>query len=243
MDPSRSQGTSDHLALDHSDRRLLGDHHPPQRSRDQPHADELLAAQQVQTLLDATKASDPALIEEMKLAQLSLLDLHRVLVTLVEERVPIVDFVRIVEAVTVRARQPNKSNEALVEAARNALGARITADHARDGRLSVITIDAAALEQQLVAAVHEQIPEACSPSIPRLLEYASSQKYGHSSMEPASPVVIPFLIVASALRPALARLFAVAIPRVIVMSVNEIGRQVQLDRIGVVSGVHAEARL
>lgn len=51
----------------------------------------------------------------------------------------------------------------------------------------------------------------------------------------------PVLVVASVVRPALARLFAVAIPRLVVMSVNEIGRQVQLDRIGVVNGVPAEA--
>jgi flagellar biosynthesis component FlhA len=43
------------------------------------------------------------------------------------------------------------------------------------------------------------------------------------------------LVVASGLRPALAKLFAAAMPRLSVMSVAEIGRQVQLERTGVVS--------
>jgi flagellar biosynthesis component FlhA len=51
----------------------------------------------------------------------------------------------------------------------------------------------------------------------------------------------PVLIVASAIRPALAQLFAVAVPRLVVMSINEVGRHVQLERMGVITSASVEA--
>ncbi|MCU1492391.1 MAG: flagellar biosynthesis protein FlhA [Acidimicrobiaceae bacterium] len=203
------------------------------------HASELLSVQQVQILLDAAKATDPAAIEEMKLAQVSLVELHRVLASLVEEGVPIIDFVRIVEAITGRSRQPNKSHEALVESARAALGPMISAAHARNGRLAAITIDAA-FEQVLVYSV--RVTDTGSilgvePQVTELLVGETRSIYDAGTRSGREPV----LVVGSVLRPALARLFAAAIPRLAVMSVNEIGRQVQLERIGVVTGVSATA--
>jgi len=203
------------------------------------HAGTLLSTQQVQTLLDAARATDPAVVEEMKLAQLTLTDLHRVLVALVDEGVPIGDFIRIVEAITIRSRQPNSSSEALVEAARVALGARITATHARDGRLAVLTVDAV-FEQQLVAGVHPGDLRTILHVEPQLTERLIAQvrsAFDQASARGHEPV----LIVSSVLRPALSQLFAVAVPRLVVMSINEIGRHVQLERMGVISNVSVEA--
>ncbi|MHB1784166.1 MAG: FHIPEP family type III secretion protein, partial [Acidimicrobiales bacterium] len=205
------------------------------------HAAALLSVQQVQILLDASKASDPAAIEELKLAQVSLVELHRVLAALVDEGVPIVDFVRIVEAVTGRARQPNKSHESLVEAARAALGPMITASHAQDGTLSAITVDAA-LEQMLVfslRATDTGTVIGVEPHVTEQLVGEVRSLYDLATRTRCEPV----LVVGSALRPALARLFAAAIPRLAVMSVNEIGRQVQIERTGVVTGVSATVGL
>lgn len=201
----------------------------------------LLSTQQVQVLLDATKASDPALVEEMKLAQLSLVELHRVLASLVEEGVPITDFVRILEAATTRARMANKSVEALAEAARIAVGPMITALHAREGKLAVITIEAG-FEQQLLASLRTGDTGAllaCEASVTEHLVNEVRALYDTGVRAMREPV----LIVASSLRPALAKLFAAALARLKVMSVGEIGRQVQLERIGVVTNVNATAGL
>jgi len=203
------------------------------------HAAALLSIQQVQILLDAAKASDPAAIEELKLAQVSLAELHRVLASLVDEGVPIVDFVRIVEAVTGRARQPNKSHEALVEAARSAVGPMITAEHARDGVLAAITVDAA-FEQLLVSSLRATDTGTVIGVEPHVTEQLVGEVralYDLATRTTREPV----LVVGSALRPALARLFSAAIPRLAVMSVNEIGRHVQIERTGVVTGVSATA--
>jgi flagellar biosynthesis protein FlhA len=203
------------------------------------HASALLSVQQVQILLDAAKATDPAAIEELKLAQVSLVELHRVLAALVEEGVPIVDFVRIVEAVTGRSRQPNRTHESLVEAARAALGPMITAAHARNGKLAAVTIDAA-FEQILVMSLRTTDTGTVLGVEPHVTEQLVGEMrsiYDAGIRAGREPV----LLTGSALRPALARLFAAAIPRLAVMSVAEIGRQVQLERIGVVTGVSATA--
>src|SRR5271165_3668607 len=197
------------------------------------HAAELLSTQQVQILLDSIKGSDPAVVEELKVAQVTLTDLHGVLVALLAEQVPIVDFVRVVEAVVDRCRQPNRNPEALIEAARAAVGPMITAANARGGRLAVITIDAS-FEQSLAGAVRSSDDGTVLGVEPPVIEHLVEQVrslYDTSSREGIEPV----LVVTGALRPPLARLFAAALPRLSVMSINEVGRQVQLERIGVVS--------
>jgi flagellar biosynthesis protein FlhA len=201
------------------------------------HAAELLSAQQVQILLDSVRATDPAVIEEMKVAQLTLTDLHRVLGSLLREGVPIIDFVRIVEAVTERSRQPNKTPQTLVEAARVALGPMITAAHAGDGILPVITVDAP-FEQVLVNGVHMTEAGPVLAVEPRLTEHLVGE-VRRLYDEAARRNQFPVLVVASALRQALVPLFAAALPRMAVMSINEVGRQVQLQRIGVVSRADA----
>src|SRR6185437_13515698 len=133
------------------------------------HAGELLSVQQVRILLDAHKATDPVALEEMTAAQITVTDLHRVLVTLLDQGVPILDLVRIIEAVTERGRQV-KNTEAMTEAARTALGPAITALHTRNGRLSVITMDTA-FEQSLVNAVRLTDDGSVLPMDPSVAEH------------------------------------------------------------------------
>ncbi len=202
------------------------------------HAGELLSVQQVRTLLDAYKGTDPVALEEMTAAQITVTDLHRVLVALLDQGVPILDLVRIVEAVTERGRQ-SKSIEAMTEAARVALGPAITALHARDRRLGVITLDTA-FEQSLVNSVRttdDGTVLSADPAVAAHLVAQVRQLFTAAGQTGTEPV----LAVASVLRPALQRLLAPAVPRLAVMAVNEIGSHVQLERIGVVSGVNATA--
>ena len=202
------------------------------------HAGELLSVQQVRTLLDAHKGSDPVALEEMTAAQITVTDLHRVLVTLLDQGVPILDLVRIVEAITERGRQ-TKNPEAMTEAARVALGPAITALHTRDKKLAVITLDTA-FEQSLANAVRTTDDGSVLPMDPAAAEHlvtAVRSLFDDAARAGTEPV----LAVAAPIRPALQRLFATAVPRLAVMSVSEIGAHVQLERIGVVSGVSAAA--
>ncbi|HEY1733290.1 MAG TPA: FHIPEP family type III secretion protein, partial [Acidimicrobiales bacterium] len=202
------------------------------------HAGELLSVQQVRTLLDAHKGTDPVALEEMTAAQITVTDLHRVLVTLLDQGVPILDLVRIVEAITERGRQ-TKNPEAMTEAARVALGPTITALHTRDKKLAVITLDTA-FEQSLANAVRTTDDGSVLPMDPAAAEHlvtAVRSLFDDAGRAGTEPV----LAVAAPIRPALQRLFATAVPRLAVMAVSEIGAHVQLERIGVVSGVSAAA--
>lgn len=198
------------------------------------HAGELLSMQQVQTFLDVCKASDKVAVDEMTAAQVTVSDLHRVLVALLDQGVPISDMVRIIESVTERARE-GKSHEGMVEAARRALGPAITAQHLRGGVLSVVTIDVA-FERQLASGVRlvgGETELVVDPPVAEHLVARVRALYDQGSREGKEPV----LLVSSVLRPGLQRLFAAALGRMAVLSVDEVPRSVQIERVGVVNGL------
>jgi len=201
------------------------------------HAGQLLSAQQVKSLLDSIKGTDPAVIEEMGAAQVTLTDLHRVLCGLLAEGVAIRDLVRVVEAVTEQARQA-KEPEGLLEAARRAVGPAITAAYAKDGTLPIISLDAR-LERMLADAVRPSdggTVLAVEPDVAEALVREVSAIARQAEEHNRDAV----LVCASRLRPSLHRLLATSLPRLGVLSVNELGPQVKLDRIGVVNVTAAE---
>ncbi len=196
------------------------------------HAGQLLSAQQVKTLLDSVKQTDPAVIEEMGAAQVTLTDLHRVLCGLLDEGVAIRNLVRIIEAVTEQARQA-KDPEAMLESARRALGPAITAMYVKDGTLPIISLDAG-FERQLADAVRPGDSGTVLVIEPDVVD-ALVREMGVLVRQAEENNRDPVLICASRLRPSLRRLLAPALPRLGVLSVNELGPQVKIDRIGVVS--------
>ena len=201
------------------------------------HAGQLLSAQQVKTLLDSVKGTDPAVIEEMGAAQVTLTDLHRVLCGLLAEGVVIRDLVRVIEAVTEQARQA-KEPEGLLEAARRALGPAITAAYAKDGTLPIISLDAR-FERELADAVRPGDAGTVLAVEPDIAE-ALVREVGAIARQAEESSREAVLICASRLRPSLRRLLAPALPRLGVLSINELGPQVKLERIGVVSVTPAE---
>jgi flagellar biosynthesis protein FlhA len=196
------------------------------------YAGRLLSAQQVRTLLDRLKATDPAILDEMAAAQVTLTDVHRVLCGLLDESVAIRDLVRIVEAITERGRQ-SREPEVLLEAARNAIGPAITADYARDGTVAAITLDAA-FERQLLEAVRTAdggTVLAVDPGLAEGLIREVQSMVNTAEQAGREPVIV----CASRLRPALHRLLATGAPRLGILSINELGPNVKIERIGVVN--------
>ncbi|MHB1787242.1 MAG: flagellar biosynthesis protein FlhA [Acidimicrobiales bacterium] len=194
-------------------------------------AGQLLSSQQVRSLLDMIKETDPAIVEEMAATQVSLGEVQRVLCDLLSEGVPIRDLVRILEAVTERARTA-KDPDSLLDAARGVLGPAITARYAREGKLPLITIDAS-LERSLVDSIHpgEQgnvlalDPIQAERLVREVAELAEQAEQAGRQ---------PVLLCSSRLRPALHRLLRGPVPRLGILAVNEMGPQVKPDRIGVV---------
>ena len=196
------------------------------------YAGRLLSVQQVRQLLDRIKSSDPAILDEMATAQVTLTDMHRVLCSLLDEGVAIRDLVRIIEAVTVKARQ-SREPEALLDAARQALGPAITAQYAKNGTVAAITLDAA-LERQLLEAIRTADGGSYLAVDPRLAEAMVREIQAVATrVEQTGRDAV--LICASKLRQPLQALVAAGARRVAVMSINELGPQVRVERVGVVN--------
>jgi len=114
-------------------------------------APDLLSRNHVFLLLEGLRAEEPQLAGEVGNEPLSTGLFQQVLRKLLEERVPIRDLGRIVEAVAARAAEV-RSPELLANIARAALGGAIVAKVAPDGHLGALTLDAA--EE---AAMHEAL--------------------------------------------------------------------------------------
>ena len=105
------------------------------------HAHELLSREDLKSLLDKVKETSPAIVEEVIPAIVTMGTLHRVLTTLLEERVPISNMTRILESLSAYA--PNvKDVSDLTERVRADLG-RSICDRFRDatGRVRAIVFD------------------------------------------------------------------------------------------------------
>jgi flagellar biosynthesis protein FlhA len=202
------------------------------------HASQLLGREDVKTLIDMVKATHPVVVEELTPAPLTLGEVQRCLQSLLAERVCIRDLVRIFEAMSARARS-SVDPDGLVEAARGALGPAISADHASDGRLPVLTFDPL-LEQTLLESLRTgdsggflmldpMYAERLAVEAARLAEQVE-QTGDH-----------PVLVCAQPLRLPIRRLVESAAPRLPVLSYAELGGQLTIVPVGVVNVVHAPA--
>ncbi|MCL6520971.1 MAG: flagellar biosynthesis protein FlhA [Firmicutes bacterium] len=196
------------------------------------HAWELLTRQETRRLLDTLHQSAAALVEESVPALLTLGEVQRVLQNLLREGVPIRDLGTVLEALADQAAA-SKALDELTEAARQALGRSITQRLVGpDGRLRVITLEPAA-ERQLAESIRGQgnartlvlEPELAGRLIRGLeAEVARVLEQG----------VQPVLLCAPGLRFHLRRLLERSLPRLPVLSYNEVSDGVPVDVLGTV---------
>jgi flagellar biosynthesis protein FlhA len=202
------------------------------------HASQLLGREDVKTLIDMTKATHPVVVEELTPTPLTLGDIQRCLQSLLAERVCIRDLVRIFEAMSARART-SVDPDGLVEAARGALGPAISADHASDGRLPVLTFDPL-LEQTLLEALRTGESGSFLMLDPMYAERLAVE--AARLAEPAEQTGDhPVLVCAQPLRLPVRRLIESASARLPVLSYAELGGQLTIVPVGVVNVVHAPA--
>lgn len=104
------------------------------------HAAEILGRQEVQTLLDAVKQTNPAVVDEVIPSLLSLGDIQKVLGNMLRERISIRDMVTILETLADYGAL-TKDTELLTEYVRHALARQITRQHAQNNTLTCLTVD------------------------------------------------------------------------------------------------------
>ena len=189
-------------------------------------AGSLLSRSDVKALFEGVSATDPAVVEDLSSAGVTLAEIQRVLATLLDDGIAVRDLVRILEAVGERARI-TRSPDALVESARDVLGPAITSGLAVDGVLHVVTID-----PQLEAGMADNFEineQGATLNLGvHLHEHlvGELQRVSNSAGQRGVPTVV---VCAAPLRAALGRLIDRAVPGVSTVSYQEVGDHVQVD--------------
>jgi flagellar biosynthesis protein FlhA len=196
----------------------------------------LLGRQDVKTLVDMVKAGDPVVVDELNGAQITLGEVQRVLRDLLDEGVGIRNLVKIFEVLSERGRV-SREPEMLVEAVRGALGPAISASHAVDNRLPVLTFEPL-VEQSLLESLRTG-DSGSFLAIDPLMAERLAVEVANKAEEAEQRGVSPVLVCSAQLRAAVRRLTRTMAPRLPVLSYAELGPQLQLETIGVVNLAHA----
>ena len=194
------------------------------------HSADLLSRQQVHDLLTHLKESAPKVVEELIPDVLKTAQVHQVLENLLKERVPIRDLESILEKLSDYADR-TKELTILTEYARHALAGTICQQYRDKNRtLHVVTLDpavedvlAAGLEfgeRGLVIKLSAQVSEAITLGLASQLERVVKAGYP------------PVVICSPQIRAGLKQITSQALPKLAVLSLNEITRDTQVEAHG-----------
>jgi flagellar biosynthesis protein FlhA len=196
------------------------------------YAHELLTRQETKRLLDALAETQPKLVEELFPRLLTLGEIQRVLQQLLREQVSIRDLSTILETL-LEAAPVNKSQVALIEAVRQALGRSLVHSLLSDDRkLKVLTLDPV-IEQEFQRQIDpqpgaERTPGGATAPLRHVLE--GLQRLVGDRVALSSTI----LLCGSPARFHLRRLLEPFIPRIVVLSPAEIPSTVSVQSLGVV---------
>ncbi|HTZ95461.1 MAG TPA: flagellar biosynthesis protein FlhA [Terriglobales bacterium] len=195
------------------------------------HASELLTRQEAKRLLDRLAETHPKLIEELVPKLLTLGEVHKVLQQLLREQVSIRDLATILETL-IDTSVVSKNPVLLVEAARQALGRALVRPLLEENQLRVVTLDTG-IEDELTRAFtgspSASTGAALQPSlVRRILE--GLRRIAGEQVSVASPV----LMCSTPARFHLKRLLEPFVPKLVVLSPNEIPPVVSVQSLGTV---------
>lgn len=194
---------------------------------------EIISRQDVQTLVDNLKKQAAAIVEELVPTVLNLGEVQKVLQLLVRERVSVRNLETIFETLADFGRR-TKDTEVLTEYVRHALARQICADYVdEDGNLLVVTLSAE-LEQEILTAVRKADTAEYIP-----LEPERADAIAGKVVDTLQPLVAsghdPIVLTSAPIRRYVKRMVERLLPRVVVLSYNEIDPAVKLESEGQVT--------
>ncbi len=196
------------------------------------YAHELLGRQETKVLVDNLKEEYPAVVEELVPGVLTIGEIQRVLQNLLRENIPIRNLVTILEALADSGRAA-KDPDYLTENARQALARQITRQYtSEDGVMHVVTVDPA-LEDRLLQAL-TTYDHGTVLAVEPGLGSAFVQALAREAEKLAAAGHLPVLVCDARLRPHVKRLAERSLPRLAVLSYNEITRDADVQATGVV---------
>ncbi|GBC99009.1 Flagellar biosynthesis protein FlhA [bacterium HR17] len=199
------------------------------------YAPDIMSRQEVQALLEQVRQTHPAVVEEVTPQLLSRSEIHQVLCNLLAEGVPIKDMVAILEAMADAARL-SKDTDFLTERVRRRL-ARLICQLVQlpDGTLPIIALDPA-MEQRLLTHVQETDGGRLLVPDPGLWQRLV-EEIARAAERVAAEGVQPVLVCSGALRLPLRRLLGRFLPRLPVISYEEVNAaKVSMQTKAVVGG-------
>jgi flagellar biosynthesis protein FlhA len=199
-------------------------------------AGELLTREEVRKLLDATKEYAPAAVQEAEAAA-SLGDIQKILQNLLRERVSIRNLPSILETIGDLGKRV-KDTEILTELVRATLGRWLCNEYSQNGRLHVITFDPR-LEEAIAGRIERtdggSFLALRPPASQKLLDAIRAEVHrqlqaGHEAVLLVSPQIRLQMKRLTRSAPA-----GSALPRLTVLSYNEIHSDFAVESVGMVS--------
>ena len=202
------------------------------------HADELLTRDATKRLIEELKKVSPAVVDELIPGLLKVGEVQQVLQMLLREQIPIRQLAVILETLGDYAGR-TKDPVWLTEYVRHRLARTICTRYRDDEqRMTVITLDPA-LEDRIAAGIEHTerglFLRMSPPAIEKTCDLISQEltKLTRANRQ-------PIVLVSPQIRPGLKLLTAGSLPRLIVLSYNEITRDTRIESVGIVMDALAE---
>lgn len=192
---------------------------------------DLLSRQDVQTLIENVKESNPVLIDELVPKLLGIGEIQKVLGNLLKEGISIRDLVTILETLADYA-QVTRDSDMLTEYVRQSLKKSISQRYFGDGENKVITLDPQ-LEQQIMESVqHSEQGSfiALDPETTQLIFNSLNNELSKLTTLGIQPIILTSPVV----RIYFKKLVEQIAPDLIVISYNEIDPSAEIQSIGMV---------
>ena len=192
----------------------------------------VLSRQEVQNMVDGIKETHPALVAELFPDLVSLGVVQRILENLLREGIPIKNLAVILEAIADFA-PVNKNPDELAEQVRRRLGIYFApAYESEPGVIKAITLDPR-LEQYLTARVQRTHFEVLLSVDPQTAQYLLRELMERSNFL-VEQGLQPLVLTGAELRLAFKRFFEPSLPRLVVLSYQEIPPQTEIQTLGII---------
>ncbi len=197
------------------------------------HAPELLTRDEVSSLINGVKAKSPALVDELIPDVVKTGDVQKVLQNLLAERVSIRDLETILETLADYAPR-TKDPEVLTEYVRNALARSISRQHRHtDDRIHVVTLDPA-LEDFIANSIEHTERGSFLSLSPEMLS-AIVARVADEIGKLVARGLVPIVMCAPQVRLQVRKMLEGKIAGCVVLSYNEIIKEVQVESHGMVT--------
>lgn len=197
------------------------------------YANKLLGRQEVQTIIDSVKETNPVIVDELIPKLLSIGEVQKVLGNLLKEEISIRDMVTILETLADYATH-TRDTDVLTEYVRQALSRSISQKYIdKSTSNGVITIEPS-LEQELAAAVQKSDFGSYIAIAPERMETLINNLSAQVKNVLATGEQ-PIILTSPGLRPYFKRMVEGVIPNLIVLSYNEIDADADIKAVGMLT--------